>query len=386
MVKLSLNRNLRKKLKQGHPWVYKEAFDITKNKKREISDFAQVYDNKGLVSQGIYDSTSVLGFRALHFNPFNEDQLTLKIKENFDLRACLLDFETTNAYRLINGEGDGFSGLVCDVYSDIAVLQYDGEGMEHFWSQVALPKALLITLPTIKTVIFKKRNDKDSLEFLKGEKLKSDTVQFKENGLLFETDLKRGQKTGFFLDQRDNRNHIKNFVKDKTVLNVFSYTGGFSVYAGAGRAKSVVSLDASEGACLQAEENWTLNGLDSNQHKSLCCDAYEFLEKSGKKYDVVIVDPPSMASSHQQKHLAMEKYISAFHKAGLLVNPFGDLVLSSCSSQINFDDFHSIVQEALSLANLKAKVIRLSGQGGDHTFPHSCPELRYLKFIHLKLT
>ena len=386
MVKLNLTRSLRKSLKQGHPWVYKEAFEIKKNNKREISDFAQLYDSKGLVANGIYDSTSVLGFRALSLNPFNKEQLSAAIKLNFDLRKSLLDLEMTTAYRLINGEGDGLSGLVCDVYSSVAVLQYDGEGMEHFWSQVKVAEALIESVPTLKTVVYKERQHDKDLQLLAGEPLKSTVVAFKENGVLFETDLNKSQKTGFFLDQRDNREHLKKFSKDKNVLNIFSYTGGFSVYAGLGGAKKVISLDVSKGACDQAHKNWLLNGLDPLKHESLCCDAYEYLDTAGEKiFDTVIVDPPSMASSQQQKNLATEKYISAFYKASLLVKSGGDLFLSSCSSQISFDDFYLIVQKALSQAKLKGKVLRLSGQGGDHPFPHACLELRYLKFIHIRL-
>lgn len=385
MVKLNLTRSLRKSLKQGHPWVYKEAFEIKKNNKREISDFAQLYDSKGLVTNGIYDSTSVLGFRALGFNPFNKEQLQLKLQLNFNLRSSLFDFSKTNAFRLLNGEGDGFSGLVCDVYSDTAVIQYDGEGMKHFWSQVKVPEALLETVPFVKTVVFKERDPKKDLELLSGEPLKSSSIVFKENGVVFETDLNKSQKTGFFLDQRDNREHLRRFAKDKTLLNVFSYTGGFSVYAGLGGAKKVFSLDVSKGACDQAQKNWELNGLSADAHESLCCDAYEYLETSGDSFDLVVVDPPSMASSSQQKPQAIEKYISAFQKAALLVKPGGGLFLSSCSSQISFEDFHFIVQTALSRAKLKGKVVRLSGQGGDHTFPQACHELRYLKFIHICL-
>lgn len=385
MVKLNLTRSLRKALKQGHPWVYKEAIEVKKNNKREISDFAQLFDGKGLVTSGIYDSTSALGFRALDFNPFNYDQLLINIKKCFELRRAIIDTKVTDAFRLINGEGDGFSGLVCDVYGDIAVIQYDGQGMEFFWSQVKVPEALVEGASFIKTVVLKDRQQSKSLTVLAGTPLNSSAVRFKENKALFETDLEKGQKTGFFLDQRDNRNHLKNFTQGKTVLNVFSYTGGFSVYAGLGGAKKVFSLDISKGACEQADKNWGLNDLNPKNHESLCCDAYDYVNSCAERFDLVVVDPPSMASSFEQKHLAVEKYLSVFQKASLLVKPGGDLFLSSCSSQISFDDFYNTVQNSLSKAKLKGKVIRISGQGGDHPFPHACLELRYLKFIHLRL-
>jgi 23S rRNA (cytosine1962-C5)-methyltransferase len=210
-------------------------------------------------------------------------------------------------------------------------------------------------------------------------------VQMQENGALFRVDLEKGQKTGFFLDQRDNRNYLKLVVGNKTVLNLFSYTGGFSIYAGLGHAQKVASLDVSKGAIQGSEENWALNGLDPSLHEGICVDVFDYLNVSKELWDHVVVDPPSMSHSEEQKETAILKYTELFAKAAKRVKVGGELSLSSCSSHISFEDFFTIIDEALSQARRRGQIYRVSGQGFDHPFPHACHELRYLKFVHLGL-
>ena len=380
---IHLKRSLRKSIKRGHPWVYKDAIELKKPLKSK-TEFVLLKDNKGLVSLGIYDSTSPIAFRALDFNPLKTNELEQELMRAFKKRSSLKDTKT-DGYRLINGEGDGFSGLICDVYNQVAVLQFDGEGMEDFWRKTEVSKLLLKNFENLKTVLIKPRGGVGDLETVCGEELKDFDVLFCESGLKFKANLLKGQKTGFFFDQRDNRNYIKSFAKDKSLLNAFSYTGGFSVYAGAAEANKVFSLDLSPGAVSDAKDNWLLNDLDPEKHETLCEDAFDFFEKSDSKFDSVIVDPPSMSSSQKTKSKAVQKYIDLFSKASKRVNKQGDLVLSSCSSQITFEDFNDIITEALSSAQKNGKVLRVSGQGLDHPYPHFCPELRYLKFVHIVL-
>ena len=381
-MEIQLKRNLRKSIKRGHPWVYKDAIEVKKRESAKAS-FALLNDNKGLVSKGIYDSTSPIAFRALDFNPLKAKELDQELNRAFLKRKSLLKFSTTG-YRLINGEGDGFSGLICDIYGDKAVLQFDGSGMEHFWRQTEVSEKILSELDFINTVLFKPRGG-ESLELLSGEELKSHDVYFMENGLKFKANILKGQKTGFFFDQRDNRNYVKDYVGGQTLLNAFSYTGGFSVYAGVSGKEKVVSLDLSPGAVDDAHENWMLNELVPSRHEGISADAFEFFESNKKTFDSVIVDPPSMTSSQKTKSRAISKYTDLFSIAAKVVKSRGDLILSSCSSQISFEDFNGIVAEALSKAQKKGKVLRFSGQGIDHPYPHFCPELRYLKFIHISL-
>ncbi len=384
MTKLKLTRNLRKRLKQGHPWVYKDAFQVLRADSRGKASFASLNDGKGEVCRGVFDPTSQLGFRSLNLKSLSKEELQKEISRAWDIRSSF-DPEKTNAYRLIAGEGDGLSGFVCDVYDSTAVFQFDGESLEEFWLNLPLAEIILSLNEDFKTVVLKSRGNKKELKVLAGSDLKSSTLRFKENGVLFETDLEKAQKTGFFLDQRDNREYVGRVSRGKNLWNVFSYTGGFSVYAGLGGADKVYSVDISQGAIDQSKVNWKINSLVESKHEGLCVDAFEFLKTERLKADLLIVDPPSMTSSKDSKNMALKKYTDLFSNAAKNVKKGGDLILSSCSSQVSFDDFKMISGDALSMAGRKGRVLRVSGQGMDHPYPHACEELRYLKFMHINL-
>lgn len=368
-LKIKLSRNLRRSILRGHPWVYKDAL-ISPGPIGQ-AQLCQVSDKSGDLAWGIYDPHSVLALRILLNLDFER-----QFARAYDLRAPVRA-SNTNAYRLFNGEGDCLPGLVCDVYDSVAVLQFDGQGPSEFWDR-ELIKNWILKNTLCQTVVEKQRRNPD-------QKIEPAEVLVLENGVKFKINLEKGQKTGFFLDQRDNRNYIRQVSAGKSVLNLFSYTGGFSVYAGLGGASRVASLDISKGALELAEENWLLNGLDKNKHTSLCVDVFEYLRGNAEPWDHIIVDPPSMTHSKDQKDLAVSKYVEIFTAAAKRVRAGGELSLSSCSSHISFDDFLSIIEEALSGARRRGRVLRVSGQGPDHPFPHVCPELRYLKFVHLAL-
>ncbi len=385
MIKLKLTRALRKKLKQGHPWVYKDAFKLIGGDSPREPSFASMTDTKGEICKGIYDPTSRLGFRILGFTFMSTKEIKKELIKAYDIRKALKTLKT-NAYRLIAGEGDGFAGFICDIYDSIVIFQFDGEGIQKFWLNLPIANLILNLDKKFKTVVLKSRENKNELKLLAGNALKKTTIRFKENNIFFETDLVKAQKTGFFLDQRDNREYVRNLSKGKIVWNIFSYTGGFSIYSGMGGALKVYSIDISKGAIKQAMINWEINGLPKDKHEGMCCDAFEFLKIKHKiKADLIIVDPPSMTSSKDSKELAVKKYVNLFSNAARHVKSGGDLVLSSCSSQISFQDFKKIILNALSLSNKKGKVLRISGQGLDHPYPHACEELCYLKFIHIVL-
>ena len=382
-MEIQLKRSLRKSIKKGHPWVYRDSLEFKKIIK-DPSAFASLKDKKGLVTQGIYDSTSPIAFRALDFNPFKHSELEKEVEKTIAKRGSLRRLKSSG-FRLINGEGDGFSGLICDVYDRVGVFQFDGVGMKHFWRKTNVQELILQKANPLKTIVFKPRGG-GALELLCGEELKSADVFFLENGLRFKANILKGQKTGFFFDQRDNREYVRNHMSGKTLLNAFSYTGGFSVYAGVGGVEKVVSLDLSPGAIEDAVENWSLNGLDPKKHEGISEEAFKFLSSNKAKFDSVIVDPPSMTSAQKTKKRAVAKYTELFSLAAKAVKPEGNLILSSCSSQISFEVFNEIIANALSEAQKKGKILRVSGQGFDHPYPHFCPELRYLKFIHISLT
>ncbi len=380
MNRLKLKRNLRRSVLRGNPWIYKDALEF--KKLDENSRLSELTDQKGkFLAWGYCDLESPLSFRVLSLDkrPPSEGYFESLIKASLKRRAVWLD-DNTNAYRAINGEGDRLPGLVCDVYNRVAVLQYDGTGAKRFWQGLPIAQWLAQELK-VETVVDKSRG---GFESLLGEDLK-EPVEILENGIRFLVDIVNGQKTGFFLDQRENRNYIKRLSAKKSVMNLFSYTGGFSVYAGVGGARHVLSVDLAKPALDLAERNWKLNGLKEDVHKSEAVDIFDYLEHSEDVWDTVIVDPPSMAHSEKQKMAAVTKYTQLFAKAAKRVKPGGDLVLSSCSSHISFGDFLSLITESLSLASRRGLILRVSGQGGDHPFPHALPELRYLKFVHLEL-
>jgi 23S rRNA (cytosine1962-C5)-methyltransferase len=387
MLKVKLTRNLRRNIMRGHPWVFKES--VAAPAKIAKAQLCQVSDVKGELAWAIFDPHSPLCLRILSTekNPPSAAFLNKRFSEALSLRRGVMS-EQTNAFRLFNGEGDGLPGLVCDVYGKVAVVQFDGLGPSEFWDKDMVAKFLMES-GIVETVVEKTRRDsasksEKSLEHLAGAKTE-DEITAKENGVIFKIGLEKGQKTGFFLDQRPNRQYIREMNGPKRLLNLFSYTGGFSVYAGLGGAEHVASVDVAKGAILLAEENWELNGLKKSKHSGLCVDVFEYLEQDKELWDHIIVDPPSMSHSESGKQTAVEKYIDLFAKSAKRVRSQGFLSLSSCSSHITFEDLSRIADEALSKARRRGRILRISGQGPDHPFPQACPELRYLKFMDIAL-
>lgn len=388
-IKVKLTRSLRKSIQQGHPWVYKEAIAPVADASR--ATLAQVWDAKGELAWAIYDPHSPLALRILSTaaappsmaNGFFPRQFERALK----LRTPVRSNETT-AFRLFNGEGDLLPGLVCDIYNDVAVLQFDGQGPSEFWNPKEVADWLLQNAG-VETVIEKtRRNQERTIAHIGGRAFAGAddaNVIVKENGARFKVNLEKGQKTGFFLDQRDNRFYIRSRAKDLNVLNLFSYTGGFSISAGLGHAARVVSVDISRGAIETANENWLLNELEPSKQEGVAADVFEYLKSGAASWDHIIVDPPSMSHSEERREIAVQKYTDLFAIAAKKVKPLGELSLSSCSSHVSFEDFFAIIAEALSQARRRGQILRVSGQAADHPFPHACPELRYLKFVHLAL-
>tara|TARA_B100001248_G_C27398870_1_gene468091 strand:- start:1588 stop:2745 length:1158 start_codon:yes stop_codon:yes gene_type:complete len=381
MLELRLKKDLRKNLLRGHPWLYDGAIECLGPSKKQ-SEFCRILDQKkNFLAYGIYTPKSQLAVRVFSFNKKGNfaELIEERARTAMSLRASLIPSDATNAYRLFNGEGDLLPGLVCDVYGDTAVLQMDGTSLQDFWlQQEGITKFLSSSFASI--ALKERGKEKGELKWLKSKS--KPLLEVKENHIRFMVDIAAGQKTGMFLDQRDNRDYIRSIAKDKSVLNLFSYTGGFSVYAGKGEAKHVTSVDISKGACEFAEKNWLANELPKDQHKALAENVFDILEDD-QHYDMIIADPPSMAQSEKQKAAAIKKYIDLFSQVAKKVKDNGDMVFSSCSSHISFADFQSIVDESLSKARCRGQVLRFSGQGADHPYPHYLPEMRYLKFMHL---
>ena len=383
-LQVHLHRNLRRTVLRGHPWIYKDAVKAPGNIKS--AQLCQVMDGKSeFLAWAYYDPHSPLCLRILSLEkkPPTFETFETRFLNAVQIRRSVLS-ENTDSYRLFNGEGDLLPGLICDVYNSTAVLQFDGQGANEFWDKQKIAD-WLIKNSGCQTVVEKlRRQTEGGIVVLAGEKPAEEVIAT-EHGVKFIVNLEKGQKTGFFLDQRENRNYIRSVSKGMSVLNLFSYSGGFSVYAGLGGAKKVASLDIADGAIQLAKRNWELNGLPEGAHQGLCVDVFEYLNTASEIWDHIIVDPPSMGHSEEHKERAQSKYIELFATVAKKIKTGGQLSVSSCSSHISFEDFFEIINESLSQAKRRGRIIRVSGQGPDHPFPHSCHELRYLKFVHLIL-
>ncbi len=386
---LPLLRDVTKHLKRGHLWVFKDCFDPNSKQKSGIVELIHKKDSLGF---GIYQDDTQLSFRLLFLNeePFykkNNLPLTFKLwceynwKRALSLRAHFPN-ELTDSYRLINGEGDNFAGLTIDIYNTVAVIKHDHPIMEKIWNHEKITEWLRRDLNFLTCIYLKRRNHEE----IKGVNLfgeLADEVIFLENGAKFASNIRDAAKTGFFLDQRDNRLMIKNFSKDKDVLNLFSYTGGFSLFASLGNAKSTTSVDISKAAILAASRNFEVNNIKT-PHYAIAIDAFEFVEQKLKdktKYDLVIADPPSFAPNQKAIPQAIEGYTRVFSQALRLVKNGGLFAASSCSSHITYEIFLEICQNAMSKANKRGRIIYLGAQPTDHPYPLMMTELRYLKFV-----
>lgn len=387
-IKLKLSRDLSRHLKRGNPWVFADT--LIDRPKTPSGTLAHLYSPKDeFIGTGFYCPEINLSFRliALGEKKVLPNLLKARMQRALDLKKHLHQRGLSDSFRLFNGEGDELPGLVCDIYADLAVIKLDGKASSEFWDVKAIAEFLVET-GIVTSVYLKKRNreeDKGEVLIEGGHDLEH--LQFFENGALFETHLIDAAKTGFFLDQRDNRFLIKQISSNKTLLNLFGYTGGFSVFAGLGGAKQVTTVDIASKAIEASQINWSINHLP-DIHEGIVADAFKWLKEAvveKKKYDIVITDPPSFAPNEKSVEKAREAYIEVFCDSIKLVNPLGLFAASSCSGHISFDAFLDIVRESLSKARRKGQVVVVRGQPEDHTWPLALEEMRYLKFVLVRL-
>jgi 23S rRNA (cytosine1962-C5)-methyltransferase len=386
-VRLKLARDRTRMLKQGYPWIYRDW--LKELPPAPAGSRAMVRDKDGsLLAFGMYDPTGPLAVRvcALEREKLDDDLVRSKFEAALELRRTMFD-DRTNGFRLLNGEGDGVPGLTCDVYGRHAVLKLDGEAPAGFWNVDAVADWLGERL-SIADIFLKFRSDAKSRGRAVRGKAPTGPVRFDENGLHFQANLVEGQKTGFFFDQRDNRARIGALAKGRSVLNLFAYTGGFSIYAGVSGATHVTSVDLAKPAMDEAQRNWALNGLPEASHETSASDAFQFLESARAEkrvWDVVVVDPPSFAPAQRHVEKATTSYQALFASALQVVSPGGFIALSSCSSHISAQMFFELVKIAMSKARRRATVLGVFGQPADHPFPLVCRELQYLKFLLLQV-
>ncbi len=375
-----------KSVLQKHPWVFSNSI-VKVNKDGNSGDIVIVFSkNKNtVIGIGLYDPKSPIRIKMIHFGDsvtIDDEFFHAKIKTAFSKRDQLLK-TNTNSYRLLFGENDGFPGLIADVYAHVLVVKLYSEIWIPYL-EVILKELIAVTNSEV-VVIRLSRNlqNSSSITLQDGEivygELDNEVVNFTEHGVQFSANVVKGHKTGYFLDHRHNRKRVGELSTNKTVLDVFSYAGGFSVHALANQAKAVTSLDISAQALEIAKKNGKLNTY-SGVHNIIVGDAFEELQKlidSKQFFDVVVIDPPSFAKQQIDIKIAKKKYAQLAKLGCKLAAKNGILVLASCSSRVIAEDFFSINTFNLKQSNRTFKTILKTTHDIDH--PISFKEGAYLK-------
>jgi 23S rRNA (cytosine1962-C5)-methyltransferase len=380
-VIVPLKKDLVRSIKRGHAWLFSDAVELPRAAQGSV---VRLVDRSGqIVACGIYSREHPIAVRVCRTQSpwtLGDDWMIDRLETAVSLRQSVFDTSTTG-YRVIAGEGDGLPGLIVDRYADVAVIKLDGGSPEDFYQPEPIARWLADRLQ-IARVVLRPRGRGTSAEKLYGS-LPEAPVHFLENGMLLTADVIHGQKTGFFLDQRDNRALVRTLARGRDVLNLFSFSGGFSVAAGIGDAKKVTSVDAAAPAIEAAKAHWQMNNLLERSHEAVVADCFEYLEQAGKQernWNFVICDPPSFAPSQQTLERAANAYTKLAQLAAQVVEPKGLLALASCSSHVDANMFAKWNLEGISKARRTAKLIAERGLPIDHPTPLAMPELKYLKF------
>jgi 23S rRNA (cytosine1962-C5)-methyltransferase len=370
-----------------HPWIFSDSIRKM-NKEGVAGDIAIIFDHKSnkIMGIGLYDPNSPIRIKMIHF----EGGATLdvayfknKIEKAYAVRVPLL-VKQTNSYRLIFGENDGFPGLIADVYANVLVIKlYSSIWWPYF--DIVLAQLLAVSgcsaavLRLSRNVQKEKRNNNLKDGTVVFGNLDDENIHFMEHGVKFSANVLKGHKTGYFLDHRFNRKRVGALSKDKTVLDVFAYAGGFSVHALVGGASEVTSVDISEQALQLAKENGLLNEYSGN-HYIMIGDAFVLLQNLisvGKRFDIVVIDPPSFAKSAKEVPGAEKKYAELAAIGAQLIAPKGLLMLASCSSRVSAQSFFTINETALDKSGRSYQLEEVTYHDIDH--PIGFPEGAYLK-------
>lgn len=375
---VKLGGDLKSSLAKGHPWIYRDH--LPKGTSFAPGTWVRVHCD-GFSAIGIFDPGSPLAIRVYTRSQVPDAEwFQAHVKRARRRRAPLLDNGQTNAYRLINGEGDGMPGVVVDVYGHFAVVRLDSSALAPLvpWIVSAVDQAI-----EVKGVVQK---TSEGLEVLAG-RLPPERLIVSEHDLRFFADIGSGQKTGLFLDHRENRKHVEQWSRGATVLNLFSYTGGFSLYAARGGAQHVVSVDRAGEAMARARDNVELNGFDPGMFEFVTDDAMRYLERMAhekRTFDVVISDPPSFARNRTQRHRAIRAYEKLHALALEVLAPGGLLAAASCTSQVDVAAFKDTLAVAGARQGRSLQIAMDNAQAIDHPVMIGHPEGRYLKFVALR--
>jgi 23S rRNA (cytosine1962-C5)-methyltransferase len=396
LLDIQLPAHLKERLAQGHPWVYRNH--LPPNLRLPSGSWVRVRCG-GWSGYGLWNAERPIAIRI-----FSEHQVPdarwvrERVQAAWELRAPLCDAGMT-AYRWLFGEGDGLPGITVDLYGDFAVVQtyMDGAGKLLDW----LVAALKDVAPLLGIVLRRREAEEEpandhrpTTNEASSDMARRSSVLWgnsppknlvvREHGLQFCADLRAGQKTGLFLDHRENRRYVEGLSDGRSVLNCFAYTGAFSLYALRGGARTVVSADIGKGLAEATEANIKLNQLDARRHSFITGDCFELLARyaeEGQHFDLVILDPPSLAKSKQNRFAALRAYTKLNALAMRCVMPGGLMATASCTSQVGPEAFKELLAAAGASAGRRLQIIHEAGQPLDHPVPAHFPEGRYLKFV-----
>ncbi|MBQ3632545.1 MAG: class I SAM-dependent rRNA methyltransferase [Prevotella sp.] len=390
---IQLKRGKEESLLRFHPWIFSGAVKHADNGIEEGEIVRVVSENADFIANGHYQQGSI-AVRVLSFDdvPIDDNFWAARLASALQMRQALglaLPSPTarTTAYRLVHGEGDHLPGLIIDIYGQTAVMQAHSIGMHN--ARHAIAKALMDVMgDNLSSIYYKSETTlpfmANSDGFIVGNSIENTAM---ENGLQFYIDWLKGQKTGFFVDQRDNRLLVEHYAHDRRVLNMFCYTGGFSVYAVRGGAQLVHSVDSSAKAIELTRQNVALNFPDDNRHEAFCEDAFRFLEKASgegsEAYDLIILDPPAFAKHRAALHNALKGYTRLNNKAFEKIAKGGILFTFSCSQVVTKDHFRNAVFTAAAQARRKVRILHQLHQPADHPINIYHPEGEYLKGLVL---
>lgn len=392
-IKIKISKSHQNKIRKGFPWVY--YYQLSGRKiSGKPGDLGVIYDSSNrFLAIGLFDPLSDIRLRILQTrNPreIDESFFRERLQQALALRQPLVSPETT-AYRMVHGESDGFPGMVVDRYGDIRVIKvYTSAWFPYLKMLVGLlcemTGADCILLQLSRHVQRVSEGGYHHNQVLFGSGLEG-PVRFRENGLSFEADVVAGQKTGFFLDQRENRQQVREWAEGRSVLNVFSYSGAFSIYALAGGARSVLEIDINAQAQAAALKNYELNfgsgGKQKDRLRQIKGDAFEQLAalgRQGEQFDLVILDPPAFASRKQNKDNALQAYLRLARFGAQCTREGGLLLAASCSSQVRANEFYRAVDLGIRASGRSFQKILKTGHPLDH--PVTFREGAYLKAIY----
>ena len=380
-------------IKRFHPWIFSGAIKKIHGPQADGS-LVEVFSNRDeYLGTGLYQDASI-AVRIMSFAPERPDELDAdfwhqKLSAAYKLRETtgLTENKSTNVYRLVHGEGDHLPGLIIDHYNGNLIVQAHAIGIHKYRNEIA-ESLKRIFGEKLKSIYYK---SKDTLpgEFSKSEEAEgflygnteSDIVI--EYGHKFDIDFIHGQKTGFFIDQRENRQLLSQYAPGKSILNTFCYSGGFSVYALAAGAKTVESLDSSRKALELAEKNVALNFTGTSNHSVILADAIQFIRENQKIYDLIILDPPAFAKHTNVRHNAVQGYKRLNAEAIRQITPGGILFTFSCSQVVSMGLFKSTVIAAAIQAERQVRILHQMNQPADHPINAFHPEGEYLKGLVL---